>query len=226
MSLAEYRTSTDVDVSLVDPFAERLLGLLEHFGGRLLIVSGRRSRAEQQALYDAWIAGIGNLAAEPGTSEHEKGRAADLRIVDDAVTWRLVHTEAEIRGLRFPIYREDWHVEADPAWVAPPHPATAPEVPDMVGLIHTPTVRPGAPAVVDFTWLPEEGRTWNGRVCSSTLIVRRGTGDPEVHIYFDGEERVVQVPEDGRPVAIGVPVAGLCSVVGAGVVAEAREFWT
>ena len=114
MSLAEYRVSDAVDVSLVDPFAARLLGLLEHFGGRVLIVSGRRSWGEQQVLWLAYLAG-GNLAARPGTSNHEHGVAADLRIVGD-VTWRTVHAEAEIRGLRFPLPGEAWHVEVDPAW--------------------------------------------------------------------------------------------------------------
>lgn len=131
MSLAEFRTSSDVDVSLVDPLAARLLGLLEHFGGRVLIVSGRRSYAEQVVLWNRYLAG-GNLAARPGTSNHGRGRAADLRIVaplgpepvgNEDARWRPVHTEAAKRGLRFPIYtpqREHWHVEADPAWIEPP----------------------------------------------------------------------------------------------------------
>lgn len=124
MSLAEYRVSDAVDVSLVDPLAERLLGLLEHFGGSVLIVSGRRTWGEQQTLWLRYLAG-GPLAARPGTSNHEHGGAADLRIVGD-VTWRQVHTEAEIRGLRFPIPSEDWHVEIDQAWTPP-----TPEVEDM-----------------------------------------------------------------------------------------------
>lgn len=126
MSLANFRTSDYVDVSLVDPLAGRLLGLLEHFAGRVLIVSGRRSWGEQQVLWLAYLAG-GNLAAKPGTSNHERGLAADLRIVDDSVSWRMVHAEAEIRGLRFPIASESWHVEADTAWMPP----TPEEPPDM-----------------------------------------------------------------------------------------------
>lgn len=127
MSLAEYRVSDAVDVSLVDPLATRLLRLLELFGGRVLIVSGRRSYAEQQALYDQYLAG-GALAAKPGTSKHEHGQAADLRIVDPSVTWREVHLAAETYGLRFPLLalNEPWHVEADPAYVDPPE-----EDPDM-----------------------------------------------------------------------------------------------
>lgn len=127
MSLAEYRTSDAVDVSLVDPLAERLLGLLVHFGGRVLIVSGRRSWGEQQMLYLAYLAG-GPLAAKPGTSNHEHGAAADLRIVGD-VTWSQVHAEAAKRGLRFPVPGENWHTEIDPAWTPP-----TPEEPDDMAM--------------------------------------------------------------------------------------------
>lgn len=121
MSLAEYRVSDAVDVSLVDPLAGRLLRLLELFGGRVLIVSGRRSYAEQQALYDAYLAG-GALAAKPGTSKHEHGQAADLRIVDPSVQWREVHLAASTYGLRFPLLalHEPWHVEPDPAFIDTP----------------------------------------------------------------------------------------------------------
>jgi hypothetical protein len=119
MSLAEYRTSDRVDVSLVDPLASRLLALLEHFGGRVLIVSGRRSWGEQQVLWLRYLSG-GPLAARPGTSNHERGAAADLRIVDPSVSWREVHAHAETVGLWFPILSEDWHCEVDANWTPPP----------------------------------------------------------------------------------------------------------
>ena len=142
MSLAEYRTSTEVDVSLVDPLAERLLGLLEQFGGRVLIDSGRRGYAEQTVLWLRYLGG-GNLAARPGTSKHERGQAADLQIVDGSVAWDDVHAAAPARGLVFPLLsqREPWHVEADPAWIAPPPPppppplSATPEDPAMLHLI-------------------------------------------------------------------------------------------
>jgi hypothetical protein len=108
------------DPDLQEPLATRLLGLLEHFGGRLMIRSGRRSRGEQQKLYDAWVAGEGNYAAVPGFSAHERGAAADLAVFD-GLKWPLVHAEADIRGLRFPIVDpyEPWHIEASLVWVAP-----------------------------------------------------------------------------------------------------------
>lgn len=48
------------------------------FGYNLPIISGGRTYAQQQALYNAYLAGRGNLAAKPGTSEHESGRAVDF----------------------------------------------------------------------------------------------------------------------------------------------------
>ena len=54
------------------------------FGLTLHVTSGTRTRAEQQRLYDLYRAGKGNLAAKPGTSNHEESgprgpRALDVR---------------------------------------------------------------------------------------------------------------------------------------------------
>jgi len=166
MTLADY-CLPGADPDLQEPLAGRLLGLLEHFDGRLMILSGRRSRGEQQRLYDAWVAGEGNYAAVPGTSKHEKGLAADLKLFD-GLEWPEVHEEAATRGLHFPVYdkdgnHEDWHVEGDPAWVEPP---PEPEEPDMQWRILTPAgsaakfIAPMAPlpdgtlAALYATWLP------------------------------------------------------------------------
>lgn len=113
--------STNLDPEL----ARRLGKLLDNFGGRVMIESGYRSRAQQQALYDQWIAsGKTNppSVAVPGTSKHERdpAEAADLHRTDTGLTWGEVHYTAHGYGLRFPIAREDWHAELDPEWVAPP----------------------------------------------------------------------------------------------------------
>lgn len=50
----------------------------QRFGQDLSIVSGGRSRQDQERLYAAYKAGRGNLAAKPGTSVHESGRAVDF----------------------------------------------------------------------------------------------------------------------------------------------------
>ena len=46
--------------------------------GTFGVVSGFRSREQQQRLYDAYINGTGNLAAKPGNSRHEHGTAVDI----------------------------------------------------------------------------------------------------------------------------------------------------
>lgn len=48
------------------------------WGMDLPVISGGRSRAEQARLYALYKAGRGNLAAPPGTSTHESGRAVDF----------------------------------------------------------------------------------------------------------------------------------------------------
>jgi len=50
----------------------------KQFGSDLPINSGGRSYAEQAKLYADYRAGRGNLAAPPGTSNHESGNAVDF----------------------------------------------------------------------------------------------------------------------------------------------------
>lgn len=50
----------------------------QRFGRNIPINEGGRTRARQQELYNLYRAGRGNLAARPGTSLHESGRALDL----------------------------------------------------------------------------------------------------------------------------------------------------
>lgn len=113
------------DPDLQEPLASRLLRLLEFFGGRVMISSGYRSSAQQQALYDAWEDSgytVPSIVAKPGTSKHERepAEAADLHRTDpEDLKWGEVHYTAAAFGLRFPIPSEDWHVELDPAWVEP-----------------------------------------------------------------------------------------------------------
>lgn len=85
------------------------------------IVSGFRSREQQQALYDAYLNGTGNLAAPPGSSKHETGNAIDIN-------WsKLNQTQRSWIEANFPRYginapgggmtgnfhrnKEGWHFE-------------------------------------------------------------------------------------------------------------------
>lgn len=76
-----------IDVRKLDPvFLVKLRGLVgaaAAHGLVLLATFGFRSRAQQQALYDARKPGA--AVAAPGTSLHEKGRAADFLAYRDGV---------------------------------------------------------------------------------------------------------------------------------------------
>lgn len=50
--------------------------IVRGIGGR--VTSSYRSTAQQQVLYNRYLAGTGSLAAKPGTSEHERGQALDV----------------------------------------------------------------------------------------------------------------------------------------------------
>ncbi len=77
-------------------------------GGALRVVSGYRSSAKQAALYAAYLNGTGNLAARPGSSNHEKSPA---RAIDyGPASW--ARTAGAYRfGLAAPVRSEPWHLE-------------------------------------------------------------------------------------------------------------------
>ena len=77
------------------------------------INSGYRSYAEQTALYNAYLAGTGNLAARPGTSNHEGGRAVDVSGADGSAVGRSSKraNACAAQGLCFPVVGEPWHIE-------------------------------------------------------------------------------------------------------------------
>lgn len=160
-TLADYALP-GADPDLEEPFASRLLRLLEFFAGGVMILSGRRSRAEQERLYALYLAG-GNLAAKPGTSLHELGLAADLD-KDDDLTWGEVHYTAAAFGLRFPIPSENWHTQVDENWI-PPLP---PEIHDM-------TKEEFAAAI--GAEIPGPGQPFEGLVCV-----------PLINNTFDGSD--------------------------------------
>ena len=93
-------------------FADRLQQLNDACG--TWIVSGRRSSQEQQYLYDLYLAGEGNPANPPGSSNHEatpwgepSGLAADI-----GGDLAVANARAAEFGLHFPIAStEPWHVQ-------------------------------------------------------------------------------------------------------------------
>ncbi len=101
------------DLTGVHPELIRRLDALAVATGREIeVISGWRKRHEQEALYQSFLSGVGNLAAVPGTSNHETGRAADVYL--DGVALASVDgvmEHATALGLHFPVPGEAWHVE-------------------------------------------------------------------------------------------------------------------
>jgi phage-related protein len=90
---------------LYAPLATKVSQLIERANGAVNVVSGWRSRAQQQRLYDAYREG-GNKAARPGNSQHEAGNAVDLG-GNQSLYMRL----ARQLGLVAPVSGEPWHWE-------------------------------------------------------------------------------------------------------------------
>ena len=79
-------------------------------GVELRIRSGYRTFAKQAKLYKQYRRGQGNLAAPPGFSNHESGRALDINITNHrALDWLQSH------GAKYGFHRtvpgEAWHWE-------------------------------------------------------------------------------------------------------------------
>ncbi|MEZ4392736.1 MAG: M15 family metallopeptidase [Polyangiales bacterium] len=79
-------------------------------GVQLRIVSGFRTMEHQQALYRAYRRGRGNLAAVPGTSNHQSGHALDLNTSSPGVL-RWLDRHARSFGFRRTVPTESWHWE-------------------------------------------------------------------------------------------------------------------
>jgi len=84
--------------------------------------SGARSHARQQQLYDDYLAGHGNPANRPGTSNHEYDEGAAFPYPDSEAStlvggaWALAVDFAEpyphgADGLCFPVPGEPWHAQ-------------------------------------------------------------------------------------------------------------------
>lgn len=90
-------------IGLVPEFARRLSMFGTRVGSAFHVNSGFRSYAEQVRLYQAYLAGTGNLAAPPGSSMHEFGLAAD------GPHWG--NKSPNLNGLKYPVTGEPWHTE-------------------------------------------------------------------------------------------------------------------
>lgn len=94
-----------LDSSIVANF-DAMVAAAKKDGIQLQISSAHRSRAEQERLYAAYKNGTGNLAARPGTSNHEKGQAVDFKNTPGAHAW--LARNAERFGFKN-LPGEPWH---------------------------------------------------------------------------------------------------------------------
>lgn len=83
----------------------------KEIGHSIYIASGKRSRTEQEILYALYLAGKGNLAAKPGTSEHETGKALDAWVGGNTGLWNSKRGSDSARrhGFIKSVASESWH---------------------------------------------------------------------------------------------------------------------
>jgi hypothetical protein len=75
---------------------------------------GKRTFAEQTVLWNRYLNGTGNLAARPGTSRHETGKAADVvtnRTHTSVGNVKKIREALKKHGLCLPVSGEPWHTE-------------------------------------------------------------------------------------------------------------------
>ena len=99
------RGGKKIDSSIAANF-DAMVAAAKKDGVDLKITSGHRTRAEQEKLYQAYLNGTGNLAAKPGTSNHEKGQAIDFTNTKGA--WAWLAKNAEKFGFKN-LKGEPWH---------------------------------------------------------------------------------------------------------------------
>jgi len=99
---------TDVEVRTAAAFRVMAKAARKR-GIKLAINSGFRSRAEQAKLYREYRRGEGNLAARPGYSNHQSGRALDIYINRKTLAWLESH--AATYGFYRTVPGEAWHWE-------------------------------------------------------------------------------------------------------------------
>lgn len=89
---------------------ERMRAAAARAGVRIRVVSGFRTLEHQRALFAAYRAGRGNLAAAPGHSNHQSGHALDLNVTAPGVL-RWLEAHAREYGFRRTVPSESWHWE-------------------------------------------------------------------------------------------------------------------
>lgn len=89
---------------------DKMVAAAKKDGVEIELVSGYRSYEEQQALYQAYLNGTGNLAAKPGESNHEDGLAMDVANNPGAYDW-MKKNASKFGFHNLP--SEPWHYSLD-----------------------------------------------------------------------------------------------------------------
>lgn len=172
---------------LIGPLQRRIVRLGRRSGEPVDINSGFRTRGEQQELFNRFQAGTGNLAAPPGSSQHEFGGAVDVNL-----TGRQRELLPQL-GLETPVPGEPWHVElidGKPTRVPGPPPprgggggrtpSTSPA--PTTGRSLTPATpaptTPSAPSITPRTLAPAQRATTGPLGSQTGLLGRQGGSQP------------------------------------------------
>jgi LAS superfamily LD-carboxypeptidase LdcB len=98
----------EVEVRTARAF-ERMQRAAAKDGVDLVIWSGFRSNSAQRDLYARYRKHDGNLAALPGYSNHQSGKALDIKLDDKTYGW--LHDHAATYGFTRTVRSEPWHWE-------------------------------------------------------------------------------------------------------------------
>lgn len=158
----------------------------QHFfaetGKHLTLSEGYRNYTSQQARWNSYRAGSGNLAAYPGTSGHGWARSADIGSVGRA--W------VKVKGFHFGWYgtvpSEDWHF-------------------DYIGgaTIKTAPSSPSAPAKTEQAILPQKGKTSMYHIRDTSTGAVYVVGPQQVRYVADATAQAVANKVIGPRIELG-----------------------
>jgi hypothetical protein len=112
------------DTDCERPLLTALANVGKDLGVTIYVRQGRRTIAEQQQLYELYLAGKGNLAAKPNkNAPHVRGIAADCAVGTDRNgpnigDFRGARDAMKKRGLCLCVGGETWHVQRGSNWLA------------------------------------------------------------------------------------------------------------
>ena len=93
-------------------YVQAMMSAASNEGVTMQVTSGFRTMADQQRLYDKYLAGTGNLAAKAGYSNHQNGIAVDFNVsANSGRVFEWMTKNAWRYGFIRTVPRERWHWE-------------------------------------------------------------------------------------------------------------------